>query len=237
LAVSEKAQFEARILQKIGKLKNFYNSIVKDSLVKEAYNKRLHLLFHVIRESEISPWESKNETKDIFNHFLINVLKIDPAQLHPVDLHRLPQRPVYKDGIKSTRPIIVKFSSVYEKLIIYNHLKHLKTYNLLNNQSNQIISEENSDANSENPISWPNGKSSVAYVTKHFICKRRVFCISFVMQGLKVKKQFGKSIMVTIAYMLMESKLNHQCQITKFESKIANSLQNFDPFMFMNFQV
>jgi len=116
------------------------------------------LLSHGIKESEKSPWESKNETKDI---------QIYPAQLHPVDLHRLSQRPVYKDGIKSSRPIIVKSSSVYEKQIIYNHLKHLKTYNLLNNQSNQITSEENFDANSENPNSWPNGKSSVAYVTEH----------------------------------------------------------------------
>ena len=46
-----------------------------------------------------------------------------------VDLHRLPQHPVYKNRIKVNKPIIFKLQNNYDKQLVMSCLKHLKTYN------------------------------------------------------------------------------------------------------------
>jgi len=101
-----------------------------DTTARDTYSKRLNLLFNGVSELDDTPWET------IFNDFVINELNIDPATPSSVDLHRLPQRPV-----KKTRPIIVKFSNVYEKQVIYNNHKNLKTLNAENRSTN----DENQD--------------------------------------------------------------------------------------------
>ena len=56
-------------------------------------------------------------------------LKIDSKNIKVVDIHRFPQIPLMKKDKKVNRPIIAKLDSAFEKLMIFNHLKRLKSYN------------------------------------------------------------------------------------------------------------
>ena len=60
----------------------------------------------------------------------------NPEIIKPVDLQRLPQHPVTRNGKKITRPIIVKLNSVSEKYSILNRLKQLKPFNQERRQRN-----------------------------------------------------------------------------------------------------
>jgi len=41
-------------------------------------------------------WETKTQTNEIFNEFMVKGLQLDPAKIPLVDIHRLPQYPVKK---------------------------------------------------------------------------------------------------------------------------------------------
>ena len=69
-------------------------------------------------------------------------LKIDLINIHPIDIHRLPQHPVYQRGIKVTRPIIIKLTDTFEKQLIMNSLGKLKAYNSATKTEN-ISSRQN----------------------------------------------------------------------------------------------
>ena len=56
-------------------------------------------------------------------------LKLDPASINISDTHRLPQHPIYKNGKKITRPVIIKLPSVFEKQSIFKAVKNLKNFN------------------------------------------------------------------------------------------------------------
>ena len=56
-------------------------------------------------------------------------LKLDPTAIAIADIHRLPQRPKFKDGIKVTRPIIVKLVHTKDKNLIHQNLRELKSFN------------------------------------------------------------------------------------------------------------
>ena len=92
----------------------------------------------------------KNETKLSKNlkHFLQNGLKItDTNDVEYVDIHRLPQHLVKKNGKTVHRPIIVKLLTMSDKNKIFKNAKNLKDYN------NQLKED-----NSYNPI---------VYITEH----------------------------------------------------------------------
>ena len=74
--------------------------IYEENLMKEMYDKRLNLLIHGIEESVASTWESKEQTIQIFQEFLSQGLGIDPKSMNIIDIHRLPQRPVFVNGAK-----------------------------------------------------------------------------------------------------------------------------------------
>ena len=101
----------------------------KEALVKETYSKRLNLLIHGIEEDQDNAWEAKDITTKLFNHFLQQALKFDPTSISVVDIHRLPQHPVYKNRIKVNRPIIIKFQNVMDKEKVTKSLTNLKHYN------------------------------------------------------------------------------------------------------------
>ena len=101
----------------------------KEALVKETYSKRLHLLILGIEEDQDTAWEAKDKTTKLFNHFLQQALKLDPTSISVVDIHRLPQHPVYKNRTKVNRPIIIKFQNVEDKEKVTKFLTNLKHYN------------------------------------------------------------------------------------------------------------
>ena len=113
-------------------------SLEKEAVQREAYSKRMNLLIHGIDEKTDNVWETKAETTEIFNKFLINGLQLDPAKISLIDIHRLPQYLVTKNKVKITRPIIIKLAYVTEKQLIMNNLKKLKACNeQLNQQDSQ----------------------------------------------------------------------------------------------------
>ena len=54
---------------------------------------------------------------------------MDPDDVEIEEIHRLPQRPMIKDGKKVIRPIIVKLANATTKHNIFGNLKWLKAYN------------------------------------------------------------------------------------------------------------
>ena len=112
--------------------------IYEENLMKEMYDKRLNLLIHDIEESVASTWESKEQTIQIFQEFLSQGLSIDPKSMNIIDIHCLPQRPVFVNGAKKTRPIIVKLSTIEERKRIFSSLKNLKNFNKVRKESNTL---------------------------------------------------------------------------------------------------
>ena len=76
----------------------------KETLKQDCYNKRLILLVHGIKET---PWETRKKTKEILNQFVHEGLSLNPSDFCIINLHQLPQTPITKNGVQSTRPIIV----------------------------------------------------------------------------------------------------------------------------------
>ena len=70
----------------------------QDEVAREAYSKRLNLLVHGIEESIEEVWENKQSTLEKFDQFLENGQKICRLQIKVIDIHRLPQGPVFKQG-------------------------------------------------------------------------------------------------------------------------------------------
>ena len=74
--------------------------IYKENLMKEMYDKRLNLLIHgLLEESAASTWETQQITQ-IFHEFLYKGLNIDSNSMNIIDIHRLPQRPVFANRAK-----------------------------------------------------------------------------------------------------------------------------------------
>ena len=89
------------------KMKDYFQSAEKESLSKEACSKRFNLLVHGLEEQSDSAWEKRETTENILRKFLAEGLKIDhPNDISIVDLHRLPQYPLFKNNVKLNRPII-----------------------------------------------------------------------------------------------------------------------------------
>ena len=53
---------------------------------------------------------------------------LDPTAIELADYHRLPQRPLFKNG-RVNRPIIMKLTNAADKRHIFNNLKNLKSCN------------------------------------------------------------------------------------------------------------
>ena len=110
-----------------------------EELSRELYSKRLNYLIYGLEESSTNVWESREQTEQIFRNFLTEGLQIDnPYSIVIVDVHRLPQHPLYnKSPRKINRPIIVKFSNVFDKHTFISNLKHLKGYNQMRREKRE----------------------------------------------------------------------------------------------------
>ena len=115
---------------RIARLEFERNEANKLELQRESYSKRLNYLIHGLEEVGSSAWETKTQTLDIFNKFMTDGLGFDPKSISLVDIHRLPQRPIVKQGSNITRPIVIKIAAAIDKHIVMSNLKNLKAYNL-----------------------------------------------------------------------------------------------------------
>ena len=101
----------------------------KEELLRELYSKRLNILIHGLDESK-EAWETTAQTKTVLTKFFTEGLEIDLNSLSLVDCHRLPQRPIFKEGQKITRPIILKLANAFDKRFIFKAASKLKNYNM-----------------------------------------------------------------------------------------------------------
>ena len=134
--------------------------------MKESYSKRFNVLIHGLPEDDINPWEKYETTSNRFRNFLKKGLKIDnPMEIPIADIHRLPQRPIYVNGKRKCRPIIVKLTCAMDKSKIFRSAKNLKDYN-----TNRASSSSDDD-NLTRPKNLP------AYITDHlpkeFLAQKR----------------------------------------------------------------
>ena len=77
---------------------------------------------HGIKET---PWETKEKTIEIFNQFILQGLRLNPNDFCIIDLHQLPQTPITKNGVQSTRPIIVLLLIVPLKNMLSSRLSQI----------------------------------------------------------------------------------------------------------------
>ena len=111
-------------------LETFQENYKKDMIMKESYDKRLNVLIHGVKEDVSNAWEKREETMAKFREFVREGLNIeDPDDIEIVDIHRLPQHTVMRQGRRFHRQIIVKLLTVSDKQSIFNSVKHLKHYN------------------------------------------------------------------------------------------------------------
>ena len=73
--------------------------------------------------------KTKNQTKAIFDKFLTKALGLAPDDIDVVDLHRLPQHPIRREGRKMNRLIIFKVLTTFDKEFIYQNIAKLKEFN------------------------------------------------------------------------------------------------------------
>ena len=111
------AKFEQRLHQ-----------LEKENIMHESYSKRLNLLVHGLEERK-SEIEIKQQTKSIFETFLTETLELEINAVNIVDLHRLPQHPIKKNGIRINQPVIVKVLTTFDKDIIFQNAAKLRSYN------------------------------------------------------------------------------------------------------------
>jgi len=102
--------------------------LLKENLMQNSYSKRMNILIHGIDEIKDKN-ETKIQTKELFEDFLIFGLKINPATIGIADIQRLPQHKVLIRGIPATRPIIVKLQTTFDKARFFQNAKKLKNYN------------------------------------------------------------------------------------------------------------
>ena len=88
--------------------------------MQESYNKCLKVLIHGIKEDEGNAWEKREATVQKFKLFLNDGLNINPDDIELVDIHRLPQYPIKKNGKTMHRPIIVKLINTQDKNRIFS---------------------------------------------------------------------------------------------------------------------
>ena len=122
---------------RIKELENYKADTEKAALMQESYKKRLNILIHGIEEDEDSVWESHQKTLETFAEFLKNALEMDPDDIEVADIHRLPQTPQSRKGVRVNRTIIVKLSHAMDKKQIFSNLKKLKSFNTMRRAANK----------------------------------------------------------------------------------------------------
>ena len=182
--------------------KTFKTDFKKAEVMRENYEKRMNILIHGIEEDTKSVWESNLETRLKFNNFISGALKLDPTAIAIADIYRLPQRPKFKDGIKVTRPIIVKLVHTKNKNLIYQNLRELKSFN--EEKKNQLL--------------MPDPCISPIIYLNCFYVKRRLYSPNSNKLAKINKKFFGKLKTVTMYCSLMIKKFMHRQLLSPINS-------------------
>ena len=95
----------------------------RTAVMPESYEKRLNILIHGIPEPNNNVWENSLQTLAAIQNFMKDGLLIsDPLTIPLADYHRLPQRPVFRDGRKVTGPIIIKLTTAPDIKRIFSGL-------------------------------------------------------------------------------------------------------------------
>ena len=82
--------------KRISQLEQTQHAAKCQELANEAYRKRLNLLIHGLDENEV--WKKKETTLLILKNFLQKGLNLNLQDIKIIDIHRLPQRPISKQG-------------------------------------------------------------------------------------------------------------------------------------------
>lgn len=119
-------KYQAEVTELQEKFRKFEQHVI----AQDAYNKRQNILIHGYEEKDDRVWKTRNETLGKFYEFLNNGLKFENHKdIKLSDRHRLPQHPLFRNGTRVNRPIIVKLSNIADKSAIFKALKNLKAYN------------------------------------------------------------------------------------------------------------
>jgi len=81
----------ASLTERLETLETLVIESEKSAIMEERYSKRMNILIHGVEEETDSLWETHDQTRAIFENFLAEAKKIDPAQADIADVHRLPQ--------------------------------------------------------------------------------------------------------------------------------------------------
>ena len=104
-------------LKDFNEIKSLMLYFQKEAIAQEAHNKRINVLIHGIEDSA---WETREQSSKKFYEFLQEGFKISKLLVpQPIDLHRLPQHPVSRQGSKVCRPIIAKLATSADKNRIF----------------------------------------------------------------------------------------------------------------------
>ena len=118
------------IMVRLEKLEESKNVQEIANVMQESYEKRFNILIHGIAETTDSAWENPGQPTALVRTFMKERLLIqEPESVSFVDCHRLPQRSVFRGGVKKNRPIIVKLTNAMDKRLIFRSLKYLRRYN------------------------------------------------------------------------------------------------------------
>ena len=118
------------IRDRVNCLEKIAEDAKREALRQESYNKRLNLLIHGIEELPDTIWENKLQTQMKLHEVFKKGIDIDLNSIKLVDIHRLPQRPIYNNQHKRiTRPIIIELHTALDKDRIMRNLGKLKMYN------------------------------------------------------------------------------------------------------------
>ena len=92
---------QSEITRLTGQVEGYLQLVKREQLSREAYSKRFNLLVHGIDEEENNAWETRSTTETKLKKFLIEGLNIENVDdLQILDLHRLPQHPLYRNNTK-----------------------------------------------------------------------------------------------------------------------------------------
>ena len=112
------------IQERINKLEQQQDYQLTKEIMQESYEKRFNLLIHEIEESNENTWEKRETTLHQIHDFMRRGLQIqEPSSIVLADYHRLPQHPIYRNGEKVNRPIIIKLTNLNDKRSIFCRLK------------------------------------------------------------------------------------------------------------------
>ena len=119
-----------KIMVRLEKIEESKNVQELANVMQESYKKRFNILIHGIAETTDSAWENPGQTTALIRTFMKEgLLILEPESVAFVDCHRLPQRSVFRGGVKKNRTIMVKLTNAMDKRLIIRSLKYLRRYN------------------------------------------------------------------------------------------------------------